>query len=175
MVGDWQACKCPKGKRERIVKCVRPTGEGEGEVDVIPDGECAKPRPKVKDKCKCQPPTSTATTAPHKLSKRLLSDSMPLVPVRKKSIALWQFLVQRYLLFKMLNRHYFSGIYFADNFINTDYFNFVLRRAQRQSKATELSLPNLVIGQCSLRKNTKYPQSEFRVSFRAAQFQEIRR
>lgn len=79
MVGDWQACsKCPKGKRERIVKCVRSTGEGEGEIDVIPDWECAKPKPRSKEKCSCETekPTS-ATPFPHKLSKRLLSDTSP--------------------------------------------------------------------------------------------------
>lgn len=85
MVGDWQPCKCPKGKRDRIVKCVRATGEGEGEVDVISDAECAKPKPRVKDKCRCEPQTTTA--AGHVLAKRLLmdnSDSMlPYLSVRE--------------------------------------------------------------------------------------------
>lgn len=76
MVGDWQSCQCPRGKRERVVKCVRPTGEGEGEVDVISDAECAKPKPKTKDKCRCEEPTTAATTLSHLLAKRLLIDNV---------------------------------------------------------------------------------------------------
>lgn len=54
MIGDWQECnKCPKGKRVRVVKCVRPTGEGEGETDIVSDYECAGPRPKEKESCIC--------------------------------------------------------------------------------------------------------------------------
>lgn len=62
-IGDWQDCnKCPSGKRVRIVKCVRPTGEGEGEADVIADSECVGPKPKEKESCTCP------TSAPHKES-----------------------------------------------------------------------------------------------------------
>lgn len=82
MVGDWQECKCPKGKRERVVKCVRPTGEGEGEVDVIPDRECIKPKPKVKEKCRCDMVQTETMDNYHRMKKRLLldKDSDPLKP-----------------------------------------------------------------------------------------------
>ncbi|KAF5299313.1 hypothetical protein FQA39_LY02486 [Lamprigera yunnana] len=54
MIGDWQECsRCPYGKHARIVKCVMPTGEGEGEWDLIPDYKCVPPKPKEKEKCSC--------------------------------------------------------------------------------------------------------------------------
>lgn len=58
------------------MKCVRPTGEGEGEVDVISDKECAKPKPKLKEKCICEQPPTTAMILPHKVKRLDLEDSL---------------------------------------------------------------------------------------------------
>nr|XP_022900548.1 A disintegrin and metalloproteinase with thrombospondin motifs 6-like isoform X1 [Onthophagus taurus] len=53
-VGDWGPCKkCPKGRRYRVVKCIRPTGEGEGEVVYISDSNCIGPKPKSWESCTC--------------------------------------------------------------------------------------------------------------------------
>lgn len=65
MIGDWQECsKCPKGKRVRVVKCVRPTGEGEGETDIVSDSECAGSKPKEKELCTCPTETKPAHKQP---------------------------------------------------------------------------------------------------------------
>ncbi|GJQ74295.1 hypothetical protein Trydic_g19191 [Trypoxylus dichotomus] len=61
-VGDWQPCsKCPKGKRIRVVKCTRPTGQGEGEVVFISDSQCVGPKPKHREACTC--PVTKAPSA----------------------------------------------------------------------------------------------------------------
>lgn len=36
-----------------MVKCIKPTGEGEGESDIISDSECVGPKPKYEENCLC--------------------------------------------------------------------------------------------------------------------------
>lgn len=47
MIGDWQGCEHCTGacKRVRAVKCVRPVGHGEQDIDIIPDNYCQGPKP----------------------------------------------------------------------------------------------------------------------------------
>lgn len=84
MIGDWQECsKCPKGKHTRVVKCVRPTGEGEGETVVVSDSECAGPKPRQKEPCRCQVSLTTtdrSSTGHGLISKANISRRMCTAP-----------------------------------------------------------------------------------------------
>lgn len=53
IIGDWQGCRLctPDCKRRRAVKCVRPVGRGEQDVDVIEDSYCQGPKPKESESC----------------------------------------------------------------------------------------------------------------------------
>ncbi|KAF7381476.1 hypothetical protein HZH66_013870 [Vespula vulgaris] len=53
MLGDWQGCEncTAKCKRTRAVKCIRPVGHGEQDVDIIPDNYCQGPKPKESILC----------------------------------------------------------------------------------------------------------------------------
>ncbi|XP_019697452.2 A disintegrin and metalloproteinase with thrombospondin motifs 6 [Harpegnathos saltator] len=53
IIGDWQGCTpCAPGcERRRAVKCVRPVGRGEQDVDVIEDDYCQGPKPKESESC----------------------------------------------------------------------------------------------------------------------------
>lgn len=57
MIGDWEPCNaCPSGSRKRVVRCVKPTGFGEGENVFVSESECAAPKPYEWESCSC--PTS---------------------------------------------------------------------------------------------------------------------
>lgn len=57
MIGDWEPCtSCPNGHRKRIVRCIKPTGFGEGEIVFVSESECASPKPTMWESCTC--PTS---------------------------------------------------------------------------------------------------------------------
>ncbi|XP_026825509.1 A disintegrin and metalloproteinase with thrombospondin motifs 7 [Ooceraea biroi] len=53
IIGDWQGCApCTPGcERTRAVKCVRPVGRGEQDVDVIEDSHCQGPKPRETEPC----------------------------------------------------------------------------------------------------------------------------
>ncbi|KOX72278.1 A disintegrin and metalloproteinase with thrombospondin motifs 12 [Melipona quadrifasciata] len=53
MIGDWQGCtSCVAGcEQSRIVKCVRPVGHSEQDVDIIADSYCQGPKPKERESC----------------------------------------------------------------------------------------------------------------------------
>lgn len=53
MIGDWQGCTpCVLGcEKRRVVKCVRPVGHAEQDVDVIADSYCQGPKPKEGESC----------------------------------------------------------------------------------------------------------------------------
>ncbi|XP_043259690.1 A disintegrin and metalloproteinase with thrombospondin motifs 12-like [Colletes gigas] len=53
MIGDWQGCaSCvPDCERRRAVKCVRPVGYAEQDVDIIADSYCHGPKPKDRESC----------------------------------------------------------------------------------------------------------------------------
>nr|XP_012218605.1 PREDICTED: A disintegrin and metalloproteinase with thrombospondin motifs 6-like [Linepithema humile] len=53
IIGDWQGCTpCTLGcKRSRAVKCIRPVGRGEQDVDVIEDSYCQGPKPRESESC----------------------------------------------------------------------------------------------------------------------------
>lgn len=54
-VGEFGDCEhCPTGTRTRIVKCYRPVGTGEGELDIIADSFCANNKPKTSESCSCK-------------------------------------------------------------------------------------------------------------------------
>lgn len=56
MVGDWSICSsCPSGHRTRLVKCVKPTGFGEGETVFVSEAECDASKPPYREKCSCAP------------------------------------------------------------------------------------------------------------------------
>lgn len=53
MIGDWQGCtSCVVGcEKRRAVKCVRPVGHSELDVDIIADSYCQGPKPKERELC----------------------------------------------------------------------------------------------------------------------------
>nr|XP_034196361.1 A disintegrin and metalloproteinase with thrombospondin motifs 7-like isoform X1 [Osmia lignaria] len=53
MIGDWQGCtSCLLGcEKRRAVKCVRPVGNAEQDVDIIADSYCQAPKPKERESC----------------------------------------------------------------------------------------------------------------------------
>ncbi|XP_015440353.1 PREDICTED: A disintegrin and metalloproteinase with thrombospondin motifs 7-like [Dufourea novaeangliae] len=53
MIGEWQDCTpCVPGcEKRRAVKCVRPVGYAEQDVDVIADSYCQGPKPKEQESC----------------------------------------------------------------------------------------------------------------------------
>ncbi|XP_036147759.1 uncharacterized protein LOC118644181, partial [Monomorium pharaonis] len=53
IIGEWQGCTpCTSGcKRRRAVKCVRPVGRGEQDLDVIEDSYCQGPKPRESASC----------------------------------------------------------------------------------------------------------------------------
>ncbi|CAK9804397.1 A disintegrin and metalloproteinase with thrombospondin motifs 7 [Anthophora plagiata] len=53
MIGDWQGCtSCVIGcEKRRTVKCVRPVGHSEQDVDIIADSYCQGPKPKERELC----------------------------------------------------------------------------------------------------------------------------
>ncbi|CAG2062011.1 unnamed protein product [Timema podura] len=58
MLGDWQ--KCEKSldsnscKKSRLVKCIKPTGVGQGASLIIPEGSCGGPKPDTERSCVCE-------------------------------------------------------------------------------------------------------------------------
>nr|CAD7396096.1 unnamed protein product [Timema cristinae] len=58
MLGDWQ--KCEKSldsnscKKSRLVKCIKPTGVGQGASLIIPEGSCGGPKPDTERPCVCE-------------------------------------------------------------------------------------------------------------------------
>ncbi|XP_017767755.1 PREDICTED: A disintegrin and metalloproteinase with thrombospondin motifs 7-like [Eufriesea mexicana] len=53
MIGDWQGCtSCVVGcEKKRTVKCVRPVGHSEQDIDIIADSYCQGPKPKEQESC----------------------------------------------------------------------------------------------------------------------------
>ncbi|XP_076627850.1 A disintegrin and metalloproteinase with thrombospondin motifs 7 [Colletes latitarsis] len=53
MIGDWQDCATcvPDCEKRRAVKCVRPVGYAEQDVDIIADSYCQGPKPKDRESC----------------------------------------------------------------------------------------------------------------------------
>ncbi|XP_018396966.1 PREDICTED: A disintegrin and metalloproteinase with thrombospondin motifs 6-like [Cyphomyrmex costatus] len=53
IIGEWQGCTpCTPGcKRRRAVKCARPVGRGEQDLDVIEDSYCQGPKPRESASC----------------------------------------------------------------------------------------------------------------------------
>lgn len=53
MIGDWQGCtSCTfRCENTRSVKCVRPVGHSEQDVDIIADSYCEGPKPKEREPC----------------------------------------------------------------------------------------------------------------------------
>lgn len=53
MIGDWQECTpCVPGcEKRRAVKCIRPVGHAEQDVDIIADSYCQGPKPKEQESC----------------------------------------------------------------------------------------------------------------------------
>ncbi|XP_011867754.1 PREDICTED: A disintegrin and metalloproteinase with thrombospondin motifs 6-like [Vollenhovia emeryi] len=53
IIGEWQGCApCTPGcKRRRAVKCVRPVGRGEQDLDVVEDSYCQGPKPRESASC----------------------------------------------------------------------------------------------------------------------------
>ncbi|KAL0270771.1 UNVERIFIED_CONTAM: hypothetical protein PYX00_008067 [Menopon gallinae] len=54
MVADWKECEtvnATKRIKTRMVHCVRAFGEGEGESEIVPDGECPPPKPAEEEPC----------------------------------------------------------------------------------------------------------------------------
>ncbi|XP_077275525.1 A disintegrin and metalloproteinase with thrombospondin motifs 7 [Temnothorax americanus] len=53
IIGEWQGCTpCTPGcKRRRAVKCVRPVGRGEQDLDVVEDSYCQGPKPRESAPC----------------------------------------------------------------------------------------------------------------------------
>lgn len=53
MLGDWQGCtSCTfRCENTRSVKCVRPVGHSEQDVDIIADSYCEGPKPKEREPC----------------------------------------------------------------------------------------------------------------------------
>ncbi|KOC66352.1 A disintegrin and metalloproteinase with thrombospondin motifs 7 [Habropoda laboriosa] len=53
MIGEWQGCtSCVVGcEKRRSVKCVRPVGHSEQDVDIIADSYCQGPKPKERESC----------------------------------------------------------------------------------------------------------------------------
>ncbi|XP_069699522.1 A disintegrin and metalloproteinase with thrombospondin motifs 12-like [Periplaneta americana] len=52
----WQKCyhtNTTACKRIRVVNCVKPIGEGEGETDIVPDNICVPPKPQASQPCDC--------------------------------------------------------------------------------------------------------------------------
>ncbi|XP_046400588.1 A disintegrin and metalloproteinase with thrombospondin motifs 12-like isoform X2 [Ischnura elegans] len=55
-MSDWSNCTCKGGKigeRARLVECLRPEGEGEGQGVVLPESLCPQPKPRAQEKCNC--------------------------------------------------------------------------------------------------------------------------
>nr|CAD7573895.1 unnamed protein product [Timema californicum] len=58
MLGDWQNCEksldSNSCKKSRLVKCIKPTGEGQGASLIIPEGSCGVPKPDTERPCVCE-------------------------------------------------------------------------------------------------------------------------
>ncbi|KAK6644052.1 hypothetical protein RUM43_000317 [Polyplax serrata] len=54
MVGDWKGCEKPNTSekiRRRVVYCIKPLGEGEGESQIVSNSECVSPKPHDTEPC----------------------------------------------------------------------------------------------------------------------------
>nr|CAD7447455.1 unnamed protein product [Timema bartmani] len=58
MLGDWQKCEksldSSSCKKSRLVKCIKPTGVGQGASLIIPEGSCGGPKPDTERSCICE-------------------------------------------------------------------------------------------------------------------------
>lgn len=76
MVNDWSSCRCKKRIRERIVRCMRPSGEAEWIMDMLPDIECGKHKPREKEKCIC----SSSDETKREISNKFKSMHLLVIP-----------------------------------------------------------------------------------------------